>query len=123
MMLRVRSHSVVTSPLGEVTLVAEDGALTRVAMEGPGHGPVSGELGRRDDGALAEAARQLREYFARERTSFDLLLAPAGDDFNQRVWGLLREIPYGETRSYGQLARALGDVNLSQAVGVANGRN
>ena len=123
MMRGVRSHSVVSSPLGDLTLVAEDGALTRVAMQTSRHGPPTGELGERDDAALAEAARQLREYFARERTVFDLPLAPAGDEFKQRVWRLLREIPYGETRSYGELARALGDVNLSQAVGVANGRN
>ena len=87
------------------------------------HAPDPAELGDRDDDAGAEAVRQLTEYFARERMEVDLPLAPRGDAFKQRVWALLREIPYGQTRSYGDLARALGDVNLSQAVGFANGRN
>ena len=79
--------------------------------------------GESADPVLAAAAVQLGEYFVGERTVFDLPLAPRGDDFQRKVWALLCEIPYGETRSYGQLARALGDVNLSQAVGWANGRN
>jgi methylated-DNA-[protein]-cysteine S-methyltransferase len=76
-----------------------------------------------DDRDLAEAVRQLGEYFAGDRTEFDLKLAPTGNAFEHRVWSLLRDIPYGETRSYGGLARALGDVGFSQAVGAANGRN
>jgi methylated-DNA-[protein]-cysteine S-methyltransferase len=112
------------SPLGEITLVAEDGALTGCYMElhrrGAGQ---EDQLGERDDTGLEAAVAQLAEYFAGERTEFDLPLAPRGDEFQLRVWALLREIPYGQTRSYGDLARALGDVNLSQRVGWANGRN
>jgi methylated-DNA-[protein]-cysteine S-methyltransferase len=117
-----------SSPLGELTLVAEDGALVGCFMSLPDREPSDESLGAStDDGAvdpvLGAAAEQLAEYFAGERSEFDLPLAPRGDDFQQKVWALLREIPYGQTRSYGQLARALGDVNLSQAVGWANGRN
>ena len=124
----MRSHTVMSSPLGELTLVAEDGALVGCFMALPGREPSDETLGAAAepgsaDPVLAEAAAQLGEYFARERTAFDLPLAPRGDEFQQKVWALLCEIPFGQTRSYGQLARALGDVNLSQAVGWANGRN
>jgi methylated-DNA-[protein]-cysteine S-methyltransferase len=124
----VRSHVVMSSPLGELTLVAEDGALVGCFMALPDREGSDERLGERaEDGSadpvLGDAADQLAEYFTGERTEFHLPLAPRGDEFQQKVWALLREIPYGQTRSYGQLARALGDVNLSQAVGWANGRN
>lgn len=117
------THTVMGSPLGDLTIVGEDGALTGIFMPSHLRGPGPEALGERDDAAYAAAVRQLEEYFARERTTFDLPLAPRGDAFKHRVWALLREIPYGQTRTYGDLARALGDVNLSQAVGAANGRN
>jgi methylated-DNA-[protein]-cysteine S-methyltransferase len=124
----VRSHLVTPSPLGELTLVAEDGALVGCLMALPDRDPADGGLGEAAepgsaDPVLGATATQLGEYFAGERTEFDLPLAPRGDAFQLKVWALLREIPYGQTRSYGQLARVLGDVNLSQAVGWANGRN
>jgi methylated-DNA-[protein]-cysteine S-methyltransferase len=68
-------------------------------------------------------ARQLGEYFAGERTGFELALDPPGDAFDRRVWELVAGIPYGRTRTYGELARDLGDPALAQAVGAANGRN
>ena len=124
----MRCHTVMSSPLGELTLVAEDGALVGCFMALPDREPTDETLGAAAeagsaDPVLADAASQLGEYFAGERTTFDLPLAPRGDEFQQKVWALLCEIPFGQTRSYGQLARALGDVNLSQAVGWANGRN
>jgi methylated-DNA-[protein]-cysteine S-methyltransferase len=121
----MRVHTVVPSPVGELTLVAEDGALVRVHLAGGKQVADPAVLGVRDgpDPVLGEAVRQLGEYFTGDRTEFDLRLAPAGNAFEQRVWALLREIPYGETRSYGDLARVLGDVGFSQAVGAANGRN
>jgi methylated-DNA-[protein]-cysteine S-methyltransferase len=76
-----------------------------------------------DDGVLAEARAQLSAYFAGERTTFDLPLAPVGTPFQQRVWGELRRIPYAETVSYGELANRLGSPGASRAVGLANGRN
>jgi len=79
--------------------------------------------GARDDAGFDDAIRQLDEYFRGERTRFELPLAPRGDAFQQSVWALLQRIPYGETRSYGQLAAELGDSRLARDVGVANARN
>jgi methylated-DNA-[protein]-cysteine S-methyltransferase len=77
-----------------------------------------------DDPVLAEAARQLEAYFARELKDFDLPLAPDGTPFQQRVWAALRRIGYGETATYGELAARLGmHRGASRAVGAANGRN
>ena len=72
---------------------------------------------------LAEAQRQLEEYFGGKRFEFDLPLAPEGTTFQQQAWQALREIPYGETRSYQQQAERLGDARFARAVGHANGRN
>lgn len=124
----MRSHTVMSSPLGELTLVAEDGALVACLMALSDRDPDDDTLGEpaavgTGDPVLVDAAGQLGEYFAGRRRAFSLPLAARGDAFQQKVWALLCAIPYGETRSYGQLARALGDVNLSQAVGWANGRN
>ncbi len=117
-------YTIVESPMGELTVVArEDGALTGVYFEQHKRRPARDTFGAREDGAFGEVRRQFAEYFAGERTEFDLPLAPVGDEFQLRVWDLLRKIPYGETRSYGDLARELGDVALAQAVGAANGRN
>ena len=80
-------------------------------------------LGSLDDGGFADVVAQLAEYFAGERTTFDLELRATGDPFRRAVWEQMTLIPYGETRSYGALARALGDRSLAQAVGVACGRN
>lgn len=134
-------HAVMSSPIGLLTLVADGGALTAVYMENHKRGPAAGTLGaevvpggagpqgaaaaeHNDDAAvLARTRDQLGEYFAGERREFEVPLAPAGNPFRQRVWSLLQEIPYGQTRSYGDLARQLGDRNLAQAVGAANARN
>ena len=121
---RHRTHP---SPIGELTIVAEDEALTRVHMDAAKYRPqdaaIYGPAAGPDDGLLAAAVDQLEGYFRRELTTFDLPLAPHGDEFAQRVWGLLLQIPYGATTTYGALARKLGDPNLAQAVGRANGHN
>ena len=120
------SHVVLDSPIGPLTVIGADGAITHVHMGDSKHGPADDALGTPADPSaepFASARAQLAAYFAGELREFDLPLAPRGDAFHQRVWALLREIPYGETRSYGDLARALGDRNLAQAVGTANGRN
>ncbi len=78
---------------------------------------------RRDAERASEAARQLGEYFAGERVAFDLPLVPYGSEFQRRVWGILTEIPPGETRSYGWVAQRLGQPSASRAVGAANGQN
>ena len=119
----MRTHCVVDSPVGHLTLVAEDGALTRLTMDSQKYVTDVPDLGARDDAAFGVVVGQLEEYFAGERTAFEVPLAPVGDAFKQRVWALLCRIPYGQTRSYRELAVALGDSNLSQAVGSANARN
>jgi methylated-DNA-[protein]-cysteine S-methyltransferase len=121
------SHVVLPSPIGDLTVVAQAGAVTHLLMDAARHRPrdpdLFGDVGDLDDEPFASASVQLAAYFTGDLTTFDLPLAPRGDEFHQKVWALLREIPYGETRSYGDLARALGDRNLAQAVGSANGRN
>ena len=113
------SYTTVDSPIGELLLTAEDGALTRLNMSPFDVHPDW----RHDPDALSDAATQLEEYFAGERTSFDLDLAPAGTEFQQRVWAMLLEIPFGETTTYGTLAGRLGNPRTVRAVGLANGRN
>ncbi|HLQ56184.1 MAG TPA: methylated-DNA--[protein]-cysteine S-methyltransferase [Streptosporangiaceae bacterium] len=123
------TQRVVASPIGPLTLVAAGGTLTGVYMDAQRHLPGTVARARPagrdgpDAAPLAAAARELAEYFAGERTEFDLPLAMAGTDFQRRVWAALREIPYGETVSYGELARGIGKESASRAVGLANGKN
>lgn len=118
-------HTVVDSPLGQLTLVAaaEDGALTGLYLPEQRHRPAAGAFGDADAAPFTEAVSQLESYFDGRRTGFDLLLRPAGTPFQRMVWDALREIPYGQTLSYGQLAARIGRPAASRAVGLANGRN
>lgn len=116
-------HTVIDSPLGELTVVAEGRALTGVYFDDHTRGPDQESIGPCVTTGFDETARQLTEYFAGRRTAFDLVCAPRGEPFQRRVWELLSEIPHGQTRSYGDLARSLGSPGLAQAVGAANGRN
>lgn len=113
------NHTTMDSPLGVLTLVAADGALSGLYYQG--HKGKRPELGERDDAAFTWLTRQLADYFAGAHTGFDGPLAPRGDEFQRRVWALLRAIPYGGTRTYGDLARELGA--LPQEVGGAIARN
>src|SRR4051795_3551526 len=109
------THSVIPSPIGPLTAVREDGVLVGLWM-----GPTDVEdLGPRDDAAFADVRAQLDEYFTGTRTSFDLEMRATGNSLQQAVWKLIADIPYGATRSYGDLARDLGDRSLAQAVGTA----
>jgi methylated-DNA-[protein]-cysteine S-methyltransferase len=117
------THTVMDSPLGELTLVGGDGALAGVYFDGQRNRPRPERLGRPSRTDFAEPVRQLGEYFAGERTAFELDLDLHGDEFDRQVWELVAAIGYGQTRSYGQLARELGDPGLAQQVGVANARN
>jgi len=117
------THTVMDSPLGELTLAGADGALAGVYFAGQRNRPRPGRLGRLAPAGFAEPVRQLGEYFAGQRTAFELDLDQHGDEFDRQVWALVAAIPYGQTRSYGQLARELGDPGLAQQVGVANARN
>jgi methylated-DNA-[protein]-cysteine S-methyltransferase len=121
-----RAHVIVDSPVGALTLVAERGKLIGLYMDAQRHAPDQTDLGVPGDPAdepFTSAAKQLAAYFAGELTDFDLPLAPAGTHFQRRVWEALRTIPYGQTLSYGQLARQIGSPAASRAVGLANGRN
>jgi methylated-DNA-[protein]-cysteine S-methyltransferase len=122
-----RSHAVVDSPVGPLTLVAVDGAVAGLYMDEQRYRPSHEVLGDPADDAAGEpfgaAFRQLREYFDGQRTDFDLRLSLDGTAFQQRVWAVLRAIPYGHTVSYGQLAGRLGQPTASRAVGLANGKN
>ena len=119
-------YSTLTTPIGELLLTADDdGALTAVDLPNRHRDATGWE---RDDALLADARAQLTEYFAGERTAFDLALRATGTPFQLRVWDALLRIPYGETASYGELAQELGgqgerDPRLARAVGAANGRN
>jgi methylated-DNA-[protein]-cysteine S-methyltransferase len=114
-------YSTLSTPIGELLLTADpDGALTAVHLPGRHRATAGWE---RDDALLEPARRQLTEYFAGERTEFDLPLRPHGAPFQLRVWEALIRIPYGETASYGEIAAELGAPTASRAVGAANGRN
>lgn len=117
------THTVISSPLGPLTLVADEGVLAGVYFEQHTRRPDQGRFGERDDNGFGAAREQLEQYFSGTRTAFELALAPRGTAFQQQVWQQLRAIPYGETRSYGQLARQLGNPGLAREVGAANGRN
>lgn len=116
-------HSVLDSPLGPLTLVVTDGALTGLWMSDQRHRPAGEGFGDRVPDALPAAREQLAAYFDAALTAFDLPLAPYGTPFRRRVWSALREIPYGATTTYGRLAAAIGNPAASRAVGLANGRN
>ncbi|MEW2416022.1 methylated-DNA--[protein]-cysteine S-methyltransferase [Streptomyces sp. NPDC046866] len=121
-----RTHTVVDSPYGPLTLVATDGVLSGLYMSGQRHRPAEEAFGERvaaEEGPFPEVVRQLAAYFARERTAFDLPLRLEGTAFQRSVWDQLVRIPYGQTWSYGELAARLGRPNASRAVGLANGRN
>lgn len=109
---------IVPSPVGPLTLTQEDQALTGLHF---GEHPQQGAEGPTP--LLEEAARQLEEYFAGQRKEFSLPLAPKGTEFQLRVWQALLQIPYGETRSYGELAAMVGNPKACRAVGGANHRN
>jgi methylated-DNA-[protein]-cysteine S-methyltransferase len=119
------SCKTIGSPVGNLKIVASDHGLTAILWENDS--PTRVRLGemREDAGhpVLIEAERQLTEYFRHERRTFALPLDFRGADFQKRVWQELLTIPYGETRSYGDIAKRLGNPKACRAVGAANGRN
>jgi methylated-DNA-[protein]-cysteine S-methyltransferase len=119
----MRTHTLIDSPVGPLTLLAADGTLAGLYMDRQRYRPPQEAFGDRDDRPFAAAAEQLEDYFAGRRTEFDLPLALTGTPFQRRVWDLLRTIPYGRTASYGELAERLGRPTAARAVGLANGRN
>lgn len=119
-------HAIVSTRIGDLTLVASDNALVGVYFPHHWVKPTPETLGEQveaTDPLLSEAARQLDEFLAGERTSFDVPTVLRGDEFQRRVWSILEEIPYGATSSYGEIAERLGDRTLAQQVGKAVGQN
>jgi methylated-DNA-[protein]-cysteine S-methyltransferase len=106
----------IDTPVGSLWAEEEDGALTKLLFAPTSEPPAQTPL-------LLRARLQLEEYFAGRLREFDLPLRPSGTQFQLRDWEALRAIPYGETRTYGQIAAAIGDPKASRAVGMANNRN
>ena len=110
------------SPVGILTLAGSHGRLRHLRMTDQTYEPDRSDW-HRDDDAFGDAVAQLEEYFRGERQQFDLGLELAGTAFQRRVWEALMTIPYGETRSYGEIARQIDAPGASRAVGLANGHN
>lgn len=113
------------SPVGTLTIVASGAGLRAVLwpVEKPGRVSFEEEVSQGSHQVLDDTVAQLNEYFAGDRTTFDIALDPIGTDFQQAVWNGLLKIPWGQTQSYGELASALGKPSASRAVGSATGRN
>jgi methylated-DNA-[protein]-cysteine S-methyltransferase len=122
-MAATRLHTEIESPIGPLTLIASDGLLSGLFMDYDRYRPSSETFGEPSAEPFQATIEQLGEYFAGERTAFDLQLGAGGTPFQQTVWSALCQIPYGETISYGELAREIGKPSASRAVGLANGSN
>ena len=123
-------HTLIDTPVGPLTLVADGDAVTGLYF--PDHSPLPADTPFGDrvapqdiasDGVLARAAAELSEYVAGRRRTFTVAVATHGDGFSEKVWALLRQIPYGETTTYGAVAAQLGNPHLAQRVGQVVGRN
>ena len=113
-------YAELATPVGPLLIAADQQRLKRIAFQRKqGAPPPAG----RPSSLIRDTTRQLEEYFAGRRRTFDLPLAPDGTTFQQKVWTALQEIPYGETISYGELARRIGLAGAARAVGLANGSN
>lgn len=116
---------VIASPVGELTLIATKNGLAAILWENDKAGRVKVDPGELHEThpLLMETEKQLAEYFSKKRTIFNLQLDFIGTDFQKSVWTELLKIPFGETRTYGAIAKALGDSKAVRAVGAANGKN
>lgn len=121
--MSVNEHFLMESPLGTLTLVGTNGALSGLYMPGHLRGPRVESLGPRVLTGFELVRAELGEYFAGERRTFAFPVAPKGTPFQQKIWKLVRDIPYGETRTYAQLADTIGNRAAIRAVGLANGKN
>jgi methylated-DNA-[protein]-cysteine S-methyltransferase len=116
------NYRTIDSPIGPLTLAGRNSTLTNLRMVDQTYEP-SRTGWTHDDNVFADAVEQLNAYFAGELTDFDLELDLQGTVFQQRVWKALLTIPYGETRSYGEIAEQVGAPGSARAVGLANGHN
>lgn len=117
------SYCVVQSPVGRILLAGNTRALTHLSFQEGRHPIEPDPRWVYAEKPFQRPIRQLQEYFSGKRKTFTIALAPQGTPFQQRVWQALRTIPYGRTRSYGQIAKAIGKPKASRAVGAANGQN
>lgn len=113
----------IASPIGELTLAGAGSTLTYLLMAQQSHKPDRSDWEPSDPDAFADVVEQLDAYFAGTLTEFNVDMQSEGTEFQRRVWSALQTIPYGETRSYGQIAEQIGSPAASRAVGLANGRN
>jgi methylated-DNA-[protein]-cysteine S-methyltransferase len=116
-------YTTMDSPIGELLLLGDGESLHGLYMQAGRHPVPINPRWERDDEAFADVRRQLDEYFAGERSTFDIKMHMEGTAFQRTVWHALTEIPYGETISYGELARRIGRPDRARAVGTANGQN
>jgi methylated-DNA-[protein]-cysteine S-methyltransferase len=121
-MMETLQYRTVDSPVGMLTLAGRNDRLRHLRMDDQTYEP-SHEGWEAADGSFADAAAQLEAYFAGDLVEFDLELDMVGTEFQRRVWAALLTIPYGETRSYGQIAQQVGSPSAFRAVGLANGHN
>jgi methylated-DNA-[protein]-cysteine S-methyltransferase len=115
-------YRTIDSPIGPLALAGNGRVLTNLRMMDQTHEPNRADWVP-DERAFPDVVDQLDAYFAGERTDFDLKLSLTGSEFQRRVWQALTTIPYGETRSYGEIAEQIGASGAARAVGLANGRN
>jgi methylated-DNA-[protein]-cysteine S-methyltransferase len=118
-----RTHTIIDSPIDPITLVAQDGRLCGLYMSVHKHQPDVSTFGERDARVFGQVIEELQQYFAGDRTQFDIEPAAAGNEFQRLVWNGLCDIPYGETWSYKQLAEHIGKPGAARAVGTINGQN
>ena len=111
------------TPIGELTIVEENSKITNIIFENQGKNFDKKNCIQKGTPILQKTCRQLAEYFAKERTYFSIPLAPDGTEFLQKVWKALEKIPYGETRSYKEIAEQINHPKAYRAVGMANNKN
>lgn len=116
-------HTTIASELGDLTVVGHGGTVVGLYFPHHWYGPHPAGFGPPNDAGFDDVRDQIGEYLAGDRQEFEVQIATGGDEYQERVWGLVRQIPYGETASYGDLARQLGDGTTPQEVGAAVGRN
>ena len=118
-----RAYTVIDSPVGPLTLVGTDGALSGLYLDRQRHRPPEETFGEPDGAPFGQVIHQLTESFAGRRRAFTVPVRLTGTPFQRTVWAALREIPYGGTMSYSELALSIGRPAAARAVGLANGKN
>lgn len=116
-------YAITDSPIGELLVLGDEAKVRGLLMNGDGAFDDRKLDLTQDQEAFADTIKQLEQYFAGDRDTFELPLEPSGTEFQRAVWNALEQIPYGETRSYGEIAAQVGRPKAARAVGMANNRN